>query len=130
MTLKLLVVDEHSEYFELVNESAELCRHQFHVKCRHAASVDETKSAIGHWQPSVVLVDLNLGDSEGFSVIELCAQGQIPVIAMSDSKNSEIEDVLRDRGATGWVLKSSDPEDIEQLLAQLSAETPSPTEIH
>jgi len=119
--VRVLIIDEQLEYFQSLSEYAELCYHQYHVICRHAASDAEANQILAVWQPEVILVDLHHSKADTLSIIDQCKEGFAKVIVTSENVSSEVEKSALERGAMGYFYKSFDPEDIERLLARIEA---------
>jgi len=122
--LRLLVVDEHREYFERIRDCAELCRHQFVVDCQFSRNADNATELMLSWQPGVVLVDAHLRQGNTLEFVHRCRDGQASIIVSSESASQDIEVSARRFGAQGYVSKSDDMEEIEALLNQMLALTP------
>ncbi len=119
-TVKLLVVDEQPGYCELIREHAEICSHQIDIICEYVTSGREAIEKIAEWKPSVILLDAHLQDINSFEVLESCREGRATVVVASDHCSRAIMDSARERGASGYVTKSENPEEIEALLVELA----------
>ncbi|MBX7144074.1 MAG: response regulator [Oligoflexia bacterium] len=118
--VKLLVVDEHDQYCTLIQEHAELYGHSLKIVCECVNSGREALERITKWEPSVVLLDAHLPDMNSFEVLDACRNGRATVVVSSEVCSREIEDSARAHGASGYVTKSDNPEDIEALLYELA----------
>lgn len=114
--VRLLVVDEHEEHFELIQEVAEMYHPEFKVECKLATSAGEAVDLASSWQASVVLLDLHVISSALELLQQLSSQGAA-VVATSDTRLPELSGTAENYGAVGYLAKSSNPEDIESLLS-------------
>lgn len=69
-------------------------------------------------QPDLVLLDVTLPEESGLDVlIDLRQQlGSVPVIMLTASSDESTEWRLRDLGATAFVAKPVDPDDLRRLV--------------
>lgn len=129
-TVRLLVVDEQISFFDLLNEQAEVADVGADFSCAYTTSGLEALELIKSWAPSVVLLNAHL--SEGFTpdLIERCCERHIQVIVTSDMVSASIEKSAKDWGADAFLVKSEDPDDLEHLIAEISARAPIITAQH
>ena len=114
--LKVLVVDEQDEYFADLKDWADMCSHQMQLDCRHIQRGQEAFGMLGEWEPDVVLVDIHLPDVPGFDVMSRCCSRAIPVVATGASDNSEMSAEAMRHGASAYLAKISDPDQMDQVL--------------
>jgi DNA-binding response OmpR family regulator len=119
--VRLLVVDDHNEFYDLIREYAEICEHQFDLVCEFADSSEKVSALMKAWLPSVMLVDAHTSEADCFALLEACKRESVPVIVTSDHQNEEIEGSILSRGANGYVTKTDSPEEIESLLHRLQS---------
>lgn len=117
--LKVLIIDEHREYFERIRDCAEMCRHQFVIDCQFTASPDQARTIISSWNPGLVLVDAHVPSLNSIEFVRQCSDQKLPVIVTSELPSNDISESARKNGASGYVPKSEDVEEIEALLQQL-----------
>lgn len=117
--LKVLVLDEHREYFERIRDCAEMCRHQFIVDCQYSDNQESAQSIVKTWQPGLVLVDAHIPSFNSIEFVKVCSDQQLPVVVTSETPSDDISESARKNGAHGYVPKSEDVEEIEALLQQL-----------
>ncbi len=118
--VRLLVVGEQKNYFELIKEQAELCSHHFSITCKHATTAKNAIESLSSFAPSVVMLDVHLSGMNAFDILEKCKQQSASVIITSEKHSPAIERSARDRGATAYVTNSENPEEIEELLTRIS----------
>jgi CheY-like chemotaxis protein len=113
--VRLLVVDETTEHFELLTEMAEMYNPDYRLECRFVSTAGEIFQAIGEWQPSVVLIDLHSVIDALEMVRQLANQGR-SVVATSAHRSPELSSVADEYGAVGYLSKSDNPDDLEALV--------------
>lgn len=119
--MRLLVVEGEAEFKEQLTECIELCRHQYDIECHFTTSEGEAKKLLREFEPAVVLVDINLPESDTFQIIKGCSELEVPVVATSDFRTREVEEQAISSGATALIQRSNDPEEMELLLHHLAS---------
>ena len=119
--VRVLIVDEHETYCKQLSELAEFVGRSVKVACEHARSGAEALEMMESWQPSIVLVDAYIPDMNCFDLVHHCLQGLFPVIVASENPSHEIETSAYERGASGYVIKSEDPDELEMLLMEIAS---------
>jgi DNA-binding NarL/FixJ family response regulator len=106
--LRLLIVDDHA----VVREGLEamLGSAPGIDRIATAASGAEALQACAAFQPQVILLDLRMPSSDGFSVLDhlLPRWPQVRVLVLSASAAPAEVALARQRGAAGYLSKSSD----------------------
>ena len=118
-TVKLLVIDDFSSFFEIISHYADICSHLVRIECKYAACESEALGIIKEWDPSVVLVDLYLPDLNGFDFVERYRDMLPPIIITCESRSRELEERARLRGASAYLQKSDNPDDMEYVLNKI-----------
>lgn len=119
--VRLLVIDEHDGYFGLLSQYAEIHAADCEFDLRFAGCRDDALKEIYGWNPSVILLDAHLPDMNGFDFLSECKDGHAPVIVTSDHRSKGIEDAARTKGAMGYLAKSDNPDEMEQLILKLAS---------
>lgn len=117
--VRLLVIDDHEEYFELIKEYADMCSHQFDIICTYSESGERGLELIRSWSPSIVIMDAHLPDVHAYSLLEVCNDEACPVIVTSDQRSNEIEQSMLAQGACAYLPKTDNPDEMESLLYQI-----------
>lgn len=113
--LDCLVIDDEQSIAETVCEYFNL----FHVSCEYATNYKDGIAAIREKQPSLILLDINLGGESGFSLCKKVREtSQTPIIFIS-ARNTD-DDILAALGIGGddYVTK---PFSMAVLLARVKA---------
>jgi CheY-like chemotaxis protein len=118
--VRVLVVDDVREHFELLVEVAEMYNPSCKLECRHAAEASTALELIGEWQPGVVLLDLHAG-ADAVAILEQLAVLGRPVVATSTYRSPELSQVASSHGAVGYLPKSENLDDLEALVDLLAA---------
>jgi DNA-binding NarL/FixJ family response regulator len=121
--IKLLVVDEHSEHYSHVQEAAEMYNSEFSVECRRVSDSKEALQVAAEWQPSVVMVDLHIV-ADSLELLGKIAEQGAAVVATSETRIPELSERLSQYGASGYLIKSESPDDIEALLSYIASIAP------
>jgi DNA-binding response OmpR family regulator len=117
--VRLLVVDDQTGYCELIREQIELCRHQFDFDCEFTSDHEVATQLLKTWVPSIVLLDIHLHNGSGFELLEKWKEGVSSLVVTSDGRSREIEQRALETGATAYITKTDDPDDIQDLLERI-----------
>ena len=77
-------------------------------------TLDETAT-----EPDLLITDINMPRMDGFDLIaEVRGQGRrsLPILVLTTESSDEKKQRARDAGATGWIVKPFDP---DQLIATI-----------
>jgi two-component system KDP operon response regulator KdpE len=112
---RVLIVDDEPQIRRLLRVS--LPPHGY--ECVEAADAAEAIAAAAKVQPDVILLDLGLPDSDGFTVIqEIRRTSLTPIVILSARGDVEGKVKALELGADDYVTK---PFDMTELLARLKA---------
>lgn len=125
--IRVLVVDEASDYFEQVKSHADLNSHHYSMACKLATRITEAAEIIRAWEPTVVVLDVANSPAKSAEIAKGCSQREVPLIVTGYSHDKEIQAAIEKIGAIAYVVKSEDPEDLEnvvELLATVARDQP------
>ena len=119
--IKILLVDDHSMVIEGMKAIMEKIPHTEIVGT--ASNAAESIAALKIKQVDVAFVDINLPDISG---IELCTKikkdhPQVQVIALSTFKQRSYVSQMIANGASGYLLKSADKEEIQAAIQAVTS---------
>jgi CheY-like chemotaxis protein len=106
MKMNAMIVDDNLEFLRAASRLLE--REGVNVVFVASTGAEALRGAEEH-QPDVVLVDIDLGDENGFEVAERLspATGQSsPVILISSYPEEDLEELIEASSAIGFVSKS------------------------
>lgn len=113
--VRLLVIDDHAEYFVRLSECSEMYNPEYRVECKLVTALHEALEVATKWEPSVVLVDLHVS-GEALEYVKRIAEVGAPVVATTVTRMPDCQAIAEHCGAVGYVVKSEDLEDLEELL--------------
>ena len=119
-SIRVLVVDEGSEFFDQVQDQADQNSHHYKMACKLVTQISEVAEMIRSWNPSVVMLDVANSPFNSAEIAKGCSQLEVPLIVTGYTHNKEIQASIEKIGAVAYVVKSEDPEDIEQVLELLA----------
>ena len=113
-TVKILFVDEDSDQVARVTEAFK--REGFLIKT--AGNGEEALSVFEDWNPSIVLLDVNLPSIDGHHILKLIRRQNNFTSVVFLSGNSQVEDIISglDAGADDYICK---PFNVLELLARV-----------
>jgi DNA-binding response OmpR family regulator len=118
--VRLLVVDEQTEFCELLQEIAELASNKFDIRCEFTGCSTRATELVRDWAPSVILVDADLSGVDSKELVRSLRQCSAPVVVTSQVQSRTIEESARLWGASGYVAKSEDHCEVERLVIELA----------
>jgi len=106
MTLRAMIVDDNVEF---LGAACGLLERQGLTVVGVASNSAEALRCVEKCNPDVVLVDVDLGDESGFDVAGRLSPpvGRTPVVLISAYLEQDLEDLIADSAAIGFVSKSS-----------------------
>jgi len=116
----VLVVDDQDQIRKAIRRVLQKMQFQDVLEATNAQAADAVFSAR---HPSLVICDLNLGETSGFEVLERirarCLGSDIPVLMVTGE--SSRDDIIKsvDMGANDYLLKPFQPEDLERKVVKL-----------
>ena len=112
----VLVVDDDSSMKHVLVDYLE----QHNMRVLHAAQRQDIARQFARAEPSVVILDLRLGQDDGLDVLrELRARSDVPIIITTGHRRDEIDRVVGlELGADDYITK---PFSLRELLARIRA---------
>ena len=113
----VLVVDDDAGLRELIRVSLSLDGYSV----REAASADEALAAIEDTAPDLVLLDVVMPGVDGWQMLQRMQErhGSIPVIMFSGKVDEQSAADAEQRGASGFIGKPFDPQQLIERAKQL-----------
>ena len=118
--MRLLIVDDHEHYRELIEHSIDMWNERYEFKCEFADNATEAMKRIIDFAPTIVLADAYIPDMNSMEFIAQCNSMAVPLVVTSDHISPELEDSAIARGARAYLPKSNDPDEIEYILEQIA----------
>lgn len=118
--VRLLIVDDHSDYADQLLELADMYHPEFEFACKLVEDATVLLQAVSDWKPNVVLVDLHVVD-DPLGVVRRVASYGSSVIVASETNIPELDIKVTECGGAGYVVKSSILDDVETMLDYLGA---------
>lgn len=119
-SVRLLIMDEHREFYDAVRDYADVVDHEYDVKCEFASSETQLEKLMRDFVPSVIIVDMHVPELDVVRILNQSKSGLTPVLATSDSHSEHLESSARSLGAMQYVDKGTGPDELEQLFTQLA----------
>jgi CheY-like chemotaxis protein len=116
----ILIVDDTDLIREVIRDMLALL--PFSTNIKEAADVSQALSILSRWQPDVVTLDLQLPGGSGLDVLRAIKQAGLSstVIAMTGLADPQIRQACLDAGASFFLEKSSEMEQLPAILSALS----------
>lgn len=114
--VRILVIDENPQYHEDLSDHASFYPGDVDFESRFTSSDTEAHKLLASWRPTVVLLGMHVPGVDSMELLKMCCNDVTPVIVTSDERSLDIEESARQRGAAGYVVKSQEPEHLEEVL--------------
>lgn len=89
------------------------------ASCTVVGTLEEGRRALENLPLDYVLADVNLPDGVGLDLIEVAiAQGEVPIVIMTADGGVEVAVEAMKRGATDYLAKPFDPQELPLVLAR------------
>ncbi len=118
--IKLLVVDDHHNYTELIEHAADMWNEHYRFECEIVESAESALQKIIDFAPTIVLADIHMADMDTGSFIEECKNRSVPLVVTSDHVLPTFEESTICKGARAYLPKTDDPEEMDYILEQLA----------
>lgn len=117
--VRVLLVQDRRGSVQHIREHAEMNDHRYRIELRHTASGAKAVELAKSWEPSIIVVDAFLSDTNSFELLEQIKDHHMPVVITGPDPSAEIEQSARDHGAAAYLSSSEDPDTLEELLREL-----------
>jgi CheY-like chemotaxis protein len=106
VALRCLIVDDNKHF---LSSASRLLGSQGLEVVGGASSGDEAVRLVAQWKPDVVLVDVQLGEEDGFELTRRLSNdpGPTQVILISTHPEDELADLIAESPAVGFVSKTA-----------------------
>jgi DNA-binding NarL/FixJ family response regulator len=118
---KALIVEDHP----IVSDSLKylISNSDLDLECFTVANLHDALAWLNGHKPEIILLDINLPDGSG---IDFCreAKNRFPehkILAITSIEQRHVVDHMMAAGANGFILKSSDTEEILEAIRQVMA---------
>jgi DNA-binding NarL/FixJ family response regulator len=118
--VKLLVMDDLSDYFDHMRTVADMYSSSFAIECKLAQDEEDAHRQMESWAPTVVLIDIHL-ISKTFELIQALTAKGATVVAMSEGRIPQLAETAQSYGAVGCFIKSENPDEIEKLVSFIAS---------
>lgn len=121
---RILLIDDSEIVRDLVSQV--LKRHGYEVTAR--STPFGFSKALSDLKPDLVLIDVSMPALQGDQLVKVALQYRLhrcPLVLFSSRSDSELAELVRASGASGYIRKTEDPRhlvsQIQRLLASESA---------
>lgn len=116
MTNSILIADDHPLFREALTYIVSSVIPDAAIE--EATNYAETKTAMQESNFKLIFLDLNMPDSNGLTDLALLKKlhPTSPVVVVSAHEETEVIRTCLDYNASGYIIKSSDPEEIKQAI--------------
>ena len=121
MSYKVLIADDHPLFRDALSTILQMVIKD--CKIEEANDYKETTNILEKEYFNIVFLDLNMPDSNSLSDLALLKKKypQIPMVVVSAHNEESIIRSCITHNASGYIIKSSSPEDIKKAIQQIMA---------
>ena len=119
--MKILIIDDHILFAEGMSFLLESFEQK--ITSFHADNYDSSIKIINEFgQPDLILLDINLSGTSGFSLIQKFQDANIwsPILIISATGSQSAAKMALDKGAQGFISKSCDSKTLLQAIKTVS----------
>jgi two-component system, chemotaxis family, chemotaxis protein CheY len=119
MSAKILIVEDSRSMRRIVRSALESEGYQV------AESEDgrQALNALGDVAPHLIITDVNMPEVDGISLVReirrLPSFRFTPVLILTTESGDDMKENGRAAGATGWIVKPFDPDQLRQVVAHV-----------
>ncbi len=128
--VRLLVIMDDLSSQQQLEEQVSLIEHQYSITYKYAKSSAEVSELMREWGPSVVLVDAFCRSVNCFEFVEQWREGVSSIVVTSEAPSQSIAESAMLQGASAYIVRGEDLEDVEFLLEQIVALAPQVESLH
>lgn len=122
MPMRVLLVDDHPIISELL--ALNLAAEGFDVKVSPSLDVDEVLALAKEFEPGIVVLDLDLGETLSIPLIRPISSGGATVVVLTGMKEPALLGQCLEEGAIGVLSKESDFDSLRQAVIDAAAGKP------
>jgi two-component system chemotaxis response regulator CheY len=119
MSARILIVEDSRIMRQMVRTALEPDGYDLHERENGQQGLD----AIATVAPELVITDVNMPQMDGLSLVRairtLAPFRFTPVLVLTTESGDDMKQAGRAAGATGWVVKPFDPEQLREVVARV-----------
>jgi two-component system chemotaxis response regulator CheY len=117
---KILIVDDSTTMRMMVRNALEIDRHQVVEAPDGRAALRAAEAA----KPDLVITDVNMPEMDGLTLVRaLRDQARYrftPILVLTTEGGDAMKQRGREAGATGWLVKPFDPDQLRQIVRRVT----------
>lgn len=121
MNANVLIVDDSRTVRVMVRQALEQAGHRV-TEAYDGVNAIATLQSL---QPDLIITDVNMPEMDGITLVrELRGRAdfpRIPILILTTVQDAEMKQRGRDAGATGWMCKPFQPEQLAQVVQRVLA---------
>jgi two-component system chemotaxis response regulator CheY len=119
MTTRILIVEDSPSMRSFIRDTLELDGYEV----SESDNGLEALSLLEGLTPDLILTDINMPKLDGFGLLReirrLPALRFTPVLVLTTEGGSDMKERGRAAGATGWIVKPVDPDQLRRVVSQV-----------
>ncbi|MDC0357721.1 response regulator [Oligoflexia bacterium] len=118
--VRLLVVDDHRGYCDLIRNNAEMWHYAYDLECEFASDAQEAFELIRDFCPTVIMLDAYIPDINCIDFIDAHRDGKATIVVTSEHPSTSLQQSVTAKGATVYVAKTDDPDELDVTLGKIA----------
>lgn len=118
--VKLLVVDDHEPYCDLIRECADMWHYAYDLECEFASSAEKALQLVHDFCPTVIMLDAHMLDVDCVEFIENHKAANATLIVTSEHPTEGLAEMATSHGAVIYVTKTEDPDELDCTLGKVA----------
>lgn len=120
MNLSVFAVDDSRTMREMLRMALSKAGFEVELACDGEDGLEK----LAELQPDVIITDINMPKLDGFGFIEGVRQSTdhqgIPILVLTTESAPELKQRAKKSGATGWIVKPFDPEQLANIVRRVA----------
>lgn len=119
MTPRILIVEDSPSMRSIVRATLDLDGYEV----IESADGRQALALLGQVAPHLIITDLNMPQLDGLTLLReirsLPSFRFTPVLILTTESGADVKESARAAGATGWLVKPLDPDQLRRMVAQV-----------
>lgn len=117
--INLVVVDNQDNYANLIKDYIDICNYKGKIEVSYQDNVKNALKEVAKDPSSIVILDAYIDDANSIDILNSLNNQNITTFLVSDNPSSEIKNAAINHGASEFLIKRYDVEDLDPLFEMI-----------
>ena len=117
--INLIVIDNQENYANIIKDYIDVCNYNGKIEVDYQNNVSNALKEISKFPNSIVILDAYIDDTNSIDFLNSLNDKNITTFLVSDNPSSEIKNTAINHGATGFLIKKYELEDLDPLFEMI-----------